>query len=243
MIVSRQNSLIKEIRSLADKKNRDKLGLYIAEGVKLCNEAISSNQKVYAIVGVPGAIKQIVSHSFRVEEVSEEVFSSISTEKSPQGVLAVIYKPSQEYKAPNGSCILLDGVSDPTNVGAIIRTAAASGFKDIYLTLDSADCFNPKAVRASMSGIYKVNTHLIDRKSVEEKMPLPLVVGDLDGQNAFSFRIEEDFCLVIGNEANGISDTIKKLAKYTISIPMQNGMESLNASVSAGILMYNLKNK
>ena len=243
MNLSRQNPLIKQIRSLSDKKNRDELGLYIAEGVKLVNEAIDSSQNVQLIIGVSKALSQIKEHNFRVEEVSEEVFSAISTEKNPQGVLALIHKPSQAFALPKASCVLLDGVSDPTNVGAIIRTAAAAGFNQVYLTLDSADCFNSKAVRASMSGIYKVQTHLIERNEVAEKIKLPIIVADMEGENVFDFSPKQDFCLVIGNEGKGVSKTLMDLASHTVNIPMQNQMESLNASVSAGILMYLLKNK
>ena len=148
MIISKQNSLIKQIRSLEDKKNRDKLGVYLAEGTKLVNDAILSGANVEVIVGVKNglnAIKNLSNGSFRVEEVSEEVFKSITTEVSPQGALAVIKKPELEFSLPKSKSLLLDGVSDPSNVGAIIRTAAASGYKDVYLC-ETADPFNPKSV-------------------------------------------------------------------------------------------------
>ncbi|MBR5191914.1 MAG: RNA methyltransferase [Clostridia bacterium] len=244
MIISKQNSLIKQIRSLEDKKNRDKLGVYLAEGTKLVNDAILSGANVEVIVGVKNglnAIKNLSNGSFRVEEVSEEVFKSITTEVSPQGALAVIKKPELEFSLPKSKSLLLDGVSDPSNVGAIIRTAAASGYKDVYLC-ETADPFNPKSVRASMGGVFKVNLYLVDREKFLNEINIPLIVADMNGTNVYETKIGENFCIVIGNEGRGVSQQIKEKATLTVSIPMENQMESLNASVSAGILMYLLKN-
>lgn len=241
MITSKQNSLIKQIRSLSDKKFRDKLGLYLIEGVKLVKEAISLSLPITAIVGTERALREIDCGDIRSETVSEDVFKCVTTEVSPQGVLAIINKPNNELLPPNGSCVLLDGVSDPNNVGAILRTATASGYKNVYLSNDCADQFSPKSVRASMSGAFRISTA---RGSLEELLKvinLPIIVADMDGESLFNFKIEGDFCLVIGNEGHGVSKYLKDLANYTVSIPMENGMESLNAAVSAGLLMYGLK--
>ena len=240
MITSRQNAFIKQIRSLSDKKFRDEFNLYVAEGVKMVSEAISSGQKIYAIVGTEKGLGQVSLQDFRVEQVSDDVFKSISSEVSPQGVLAVIEKPTEFFSAPLSSCIFLDGVSDPSNVGAVIRTAAASGYNQIYL-VDTADPYGPKAVRASMSGIFKVKTYSVSREEFVAKNKLPIVVADMNGENVFTADIKGDICIVIGNEGRGISDFMRAHAQKTVSIPMQNEMESLNASVSAGILMYSLK--
>lgn len=243
MISSKQNSLIKEIRSLSDKKFRDSLNLYVAHGVKLVNEAVELNMPIKVIVGTEKGLSLINCKDFKTECVTEEVFSSISDDKSPQGVLCVIEKPSNEICQPNGSAILLDGVSDPANVGAIIRTAAASGYKNVYLTLDCADAFSSKSTRCSMSGVFRVN---IARASVEEilsKINLPLIVADMSGENLFEFKPKGDYLLVIGNEGHGVSAYLKEKANFTVSIPMANGVESLNAGVSAGLLMYALKGK
>ena len=241
MITSKQNSLIKQIRSLSDKKFRDKFGLYLIEGVKLVKEAISLSLPITAIVGTERALCEIDCGDIRAETVSEDVFKYVTTEVSPQGVLAIINKPNNELLPPNGSCVLLDGVSDPNNVGAILRTATASGYKNVYLSNDCADQFSPKSVRASMSGAFRITTA---RGSLEELLKvinLPIIVADMDGENLFDFEIKGDFCLVIGNEGHGVSKYLKDLADYTVSIPMENGMESLNAAVSAGLLMYGLK--
>ena len=243
MITSKQNSFIKEIRSLTDKKFRDKLNLYTVEGTKLVREAISLSLPVYAIIGTEKGLNGVNAQDCRVELVTEEVFSSISTEVSPQGVIAVIYKPDNLLVPPNGNCVLLDGVADPSNVGAIIRTAAAAGYDIVYMTDDCADPFSQKAVRASMSGVFRVRTVRGKREELLSVIDKPIVVADMDGKNVYETNIDGDFCLVIGNEGHGVSNQIAKSANITVSIPMQNGVESLNAAVSAGLLLYGLKER
>ena len=232
------------MRSLSDKKNRDLLNLFIVEGKKAIKEAVLFGCDFFAVIGTENALKSIeIPGTVRVEEVSEGVFESISFEKSPQGVMAVIYKPQNLLISPAGNCILLDGVADPKNVGSIIRTAVASGYKDVYLTSDSADAFSPKSVRASMTGIFRANIHQGSREDLLKIINKPLVIADMGGKNVFKTGNLGEICLVIGNEGNGVSDLVKSSASHVVSIPMQNDMESLNASVSAGILMYLLNKK
>ncbi len=242
MITSKQNALVKFLRSLQDKKNRDEHGLYLCEGVKMAREAILSGMEFYKLICTERGLTLLGEVEVPIETVSEEVFKTLSGEVSPQGVLAVLYKPKKDLQSPNGSCLFLDGVSDPANVGMIVRTAAAAGYNDLYLA-DCADAFSPKAVRASMSGIFKVNIHAGKREELLEKINIPFAVADMNGQNAFEYIPQGDVCLVIGNEAHGVSQTLREKAKITLSIPMQNQMESLNAAVSASILMYTLKKR
>lgn len=241
MITSKQNALIKEIRSLSDKKFRDELNLYVAEGIKSVLDALSLDLPIKLILGTEKGISAIGKISCRVELCDEQVYKSVSNEVSPQGVLAVIEKPKSQKTTPSGSCVLLDGVADPSNVGAILRTAVASGYKEIYMTEDCADPFAHKCVRSSMGGVFRATLIRGERAQLLELISYPIVVADMGGENVFTAKIDGDFCLVIGNEGHGVSPSLRERAGYTVSIPMQNGMESLNAAVSAGILMYNLK--
>ncbi len=244
MITSRQNQLIKLIRSLKDKKYRDAEGLYVAEGVKLVREANALGLKIHSVICTQkgyGAIGDLPELSSVAQLVSDDVFAAASGEVSPQGVLALLYKPVYATTRPEGCCLYLDGVSDPSNVGMIIRTAAAAGYNDVYLA-DCADPYAPKAVRASMGGIFRIRTHVGNEADLLKAVDCPIVVADMDGVNVFDGKIDGKFCLVIGNEGHGVSDGLRTRARYTVSIPMQNGMESLNAGVSAAILMYTLKN-
>ena len=243
MILSRQNSLIKLIKSLADKKNRDRENLYIVDGIKMVEEAVKNGCEFYRVIATSNCLKRLhLPKQIEIEEVSEEIMQYASCDVTPQGVIAVCKKPKNEISSPRGNCLFLDGVSDPANVGAIIRTAAASNYLDIYLC-DCADAYSPKSVRASMSGIFKVRTHSGNKDELLEKINLPLVVADMDGENVFNAKLINDICLVIGNEARGVSEDMLERAEFTVKIPMDNGMESLNASVSAGIIMYALSKK
>lgn len=243
MITSRSNALVKKIKLLKDKKFRDQENLYIVEGAKSVETAIKFGQDISVVVGTNYGLSLIdLPSNLKVEIVSDDVFKAISGESTPQGILALLVKPENIVKGSDRS-IFLDGVADPGNVGAIIRTAVASGYKDIYITDDSADAFSPKAVRASMTGIFSVNVMRAKRSELLSKINSEIIIADMDGVNVFDEKAPKNFCLVIGNEANGVSETVKEKASIIVSIPMEKEMESLNASVSAGILMYALKQK
>ncbi len=244
MIVSKQNQTIKYIKKLSQKKYREENLEYVAEGVKEVREAFLSGASVKTVVGTIDAINQlgVELKSVSVVEVDENVFSYISTEVSPQGVLAVIGMPDVTPKKANGCAVLLDRVRDPGNLGTILRTVVAANVKDVYL-VDCVDPFSPKTVRASMGGVFRANIYQGTPDEILENVTAPIVVADMDGENVFDTAYCEDFCLVIGNEANGVSAELKARAKKTFSIPMENGIESLNAGVSAGILVYTLMNK
>ena len=244
MITSKQNEKIKFVKSLSQKKYRDEHGLYLAEGVKMVKEALEKGKKVRYVILTEKAMRLIDLGGYNAEVliVSDDVFSSISGESTPQGALAVIEKDAYTINSPKESCLFLDGVSDPANVGAIIRTAVACGITEIYMATPCADAFSPKAVRASMSGIYSVKVYEGQAEDLLKVISLPIYVADMNGENVFSFNKKEKFCLVIGNEGHGVSPLLKQKANKILSIPMQNGIESLNAGVSAGILMYLLKN-
>ena len=169
MITSKQNATIKEIRSLSDKKNRDALGLYTIESVKLVQDAISLSIPIKLIVGTEKGLNMLGSVGVETLAVTDEVYKSISEQVSPQGVLAVLYKPQIKVCDQSKSSIFLDGVSDPSNVGAIIRTAAASGYETVYMTSECADAYSPKAVRSAMGGIFRVN---VVRESEENLLKL-----------------------------------------------------------------------
>lgn len=188
-----------------------------------------------------------VSESYRGEaddsaiRVSDEVFARLSDEKTPQGILCVVKIPEKPLCPPRESCLFLDGISDPGNMGAIIRTANAAGYRELYLA-ECTDPYSPKSVRASMSGVFFVNLYTGTRKEILSALTgVPILAADMDGENIFSFSPPEKYVLAIGNEANGISEEVFKAAEYTIKIPMQASQESLNAAVSAGIAMYVLK--
>lgn len=237
IITSKSNPIIKAVSALADKKYRKLSNQYIVEGVKPVKECIEAGCLIDRIICVEG-----LEESFEgATVVSESVFKSISTEKTPQGVLAVVKIPQNRLKSPQKSCLLLDCLQDPGNLGTVIRTANAAGYDEIYL-INCTDPYSPKAVRASMSGIFFVKVYQGTREEVLNTLEgVPLICADMSGENIFEFNAPETFCLCIGNEGSGISNEIKERASYTVKIPMRSTCESLNAAVSAGIAMYALR--
>ena len=242
MINSRGNEFIKYVRSLKDKKFRDLSGEYTAEGIKSVSEAIACGADIRVIAVTTENAERFSAFGIEIKEISADVFKAISEEVTPQGVLAVIKKPAAApVKAEN--CVYLDGVSDPANVGAIIRTAAACGIKNILFAEGCADPYSAKSVRASMGGIFRVNCVLNAEFSAVKKLGIPLVVADMGGENVFGAVIPSPFCVCVGNEAHGVSKELKQAADRVVAIPMQNGMESLNAAVSASVIVCLLTNK
>ena len=237
VITSKYNPLIKEIAKLSDKKYRKICGKYVVEGIKPVRECISAGCTILNVICVEG----LESEFENAVIVSRAVFESVSSEVTPQGVLAVVELPSNKLKVPQDSCILLDRLQDPGNLGTVIRTANAAGYSEIYL-INCTDPYSPKAVRASMSGIFFVKVYQgTNEEFLGVLKGIPLICADMDGEDIFSFNSPEKFCLCIGNEGNGMSQEIMKRARFKVSIPMRETCESLNAAVSAGIVMYHLK--
>ena len=143
--------------------------------------------------------------------------------------------------SPISNAIILDGIQDPGNMGTIVRTAIASGYSDIYL-ISCVDPFSPKAVRSSMSGVYFANFHKCSYDELFVAISnLELIIADFGGENLFGYQPKSKFALAIGNEGNGISQTLKERANTVLTIPMDSKVESLNASVASAIMMYELK--
>lgn len=240
IITSKSNPKIKEVASLKDKKFRKRSGRFVVEGYKMVSEALSNNKSVELLVGTSEGLARFLCYEIDKIEVSEDVLSYVSDAVTPQGVLAVLKEEFTEPKTPIKPCVLLDGISDPGNMGTIIRTCAAVGVKDIYL-VDCCDVFSPKTVRSSMSGIFFVNLINLKREDVASVMAeTPIIVADMGGENVFDFDPPDKYCLVIGNEANGVSTSVRSLATHTVKIPMAKTSESLNAGVSLAITLYEL---
>lgn len=238
VITSKSNPLIKETVALKDKKARKELSLFLVEGEKMCREIEKSSLRIDRVF-VSESYQGTVSEDFVV--VSDEVFAYLSDEKTPQGILCRVCIPKEKLTAPSGDSLILDGVSDPGNLGTILRTANAAGYKEVYL-IGCTDPYSPKTVRASMSGLFFEKLYFGTAEEVLSVMKdVDIVSADMSGENIFTFRKNGKIALAIGNEANGLSDCVKSASDYTVRIPMDETQESLNAGVSAGIAMYLLK--
>ncbi len=238
VISSRTNELVKKLKKLREKKYREFYGEYIAEGKRWVSDALTvCPQNVSAVIR---------SNAFDCERadfvLSDELYGELTQTENGQGIMAVMRIPepkelSAEY------CLFLDRVRDPGNMGTIIRTAVAAGYNDIMLH-DCVDVYNPKVIRSSMTGVLGVNFVYAEDLSVPKSKGYKTIAAELSGTDVFGYGNRANkTCLVIGNEADGISDSVLSECDDTVTIPMQSGMESLNAAVSAGILMYELKYK
>ncbi len=207
-----------------------------------CQKSDCEIERVFIAESYRGDTDFLIGLEDETVWVSDGIMRYLCDEKTPQGVLCRVKIPDRALQTPKASCLFLDGVSDPKNVGAIIRTANAAGYEEIYLTKACADPYAPKSVRASMSGVFFTKLYIAEREEILSVLGgVPLIVADMQGENAFTFSAPDIFALAIGNEANGISQETKNAARATVKIPMSATQESLNAAVSAGILMYLLK--
>jgi len=238
MIQSRQNALVKHLRALADKKERKRSGTYLIEGEKTVKESFLLGAEVVSVLGLPDLVAQYEGKCARVEYAEKDIVDYCADTLTPQGIVAEVKIPVTP-DVMRGSAVILDGVSDPGNAGTIIRTCAAVGVENI-IAVNSVDLFSPKCVRASMSGIFSVNVFDVDpKRALELSEGRTIFTADMSGESVFSVKADE-FCLVVGSEAHGVSGFFRAAADKTISLPMKPKMESLNAGVSCSVILYQL---
>lgn len=252
IITSKDNDVIKNIRKLKEKKYRDESGLYVIEGIKMLEEAIEENVDIKKIVICEecveaGSIEQRLLYIIAKYDciyVKEKIFNLLTDVVAPQGILAVVAKPGSNMKIKYDQDIILalDGIQDPGNLGTIIRTADSINLKQIVVTKNTADAYNPKVVRSTMGAIFRVNLIETDNmsKTLKEikKNKFEVVATALDTNNSIYDINYKKKVIVIGNEANGVTKEVQDLADYKVKIPMLGKTESLNASVATGIMLY-----
>ena len=243
-ITSTTNQYVKLARSLKNKKERDLTKKFVIEGKKLLVEAIKENIKIdYGLVDENSTelIQFCEQNSIKYFVVDGNILPSLSDTQTPQGIVCVCYQNTQDFALPSGNCLILERLQDPGNLGAIMRSCAAFGFGDVYM-IDCVDPYSEKVVRSSMGNMFKLSLHKTTFEQIKQhkkEFDAKFLVADMIGKNLSRNCLPKSrFAVIIGNEGNGVSDEIMSLADKTLSIPMQNGVESLNASVSASIIMY-----
>lgn len=231
---------IQFVRSLTDKRNRDNEQLFIAEGDKLISEIIASGLKVRNIYALEGHL------TGSAEVVTAKEMERISQLKTASSSLAVVEQP--RHKTPTAApssalCIALDGVQNPGNLGTIIRLADWFGVEDIFCSQDTADCFNPKVVQATMGAILRVRVHylkLADFLARTAAAGTPVYGTMLDGENIYSTDLTPNGVIVMGNEGKGVSNECAKSFSHKLLIPSyppeRQGSESLNVAMATGIV-------
>lgn len=256
-IKSKENSTYKSALKLIKKKYRDETGLYLLEGVKPLADALAMGMDVKSIFLCEGT-EQVAEFDERLcMMLDKKLFANLSDTDTSQGVIAVAarktYSPEEfanevSGSSGDGNIVILDRLQDPGNIGTIIRTAEAAGYRGIIVISGSGDVYSPKVVRAAAGSLFRMP--VIGAKDAQEaadmvrKMNKKLTVTCLeDAADCFETDLTKDIALVIGNEGRGVSERLMELSDIRVKIPMQGSIESLNAAVAAGILMYQSQKK
>ena len=251
-ITSKDNELIKHIRKLKDKKYRDESNEYVVEGVKLVEEAVKENAKIKQIIVCEDTTRtyEIPTHimleiaKYECIYVSDKIFNIITQVTNPQGIMAIIEKNAQDAQIDytQDIIVVLDDVQDPGNLGTILRTVDSIGLNQIIVSKGTADAFNSKVVRSTMGAIFRIKIIEVENlaQAIKEmrKHHFKLMVTSLQTKNSIYDIDFNKKIIVIGNEANGVSKEIQDMADEKAKIPMLGRTESLNASVAAGVVMY-----
>ena len=250
IISSKDNEIIKNIRKLKEKKYRDLENSYIIEGIKLIKEAIEEKAVIKQIVMCEEFSDEEIDKDTMFEiarqnlvYVTKNVFNAITDVKTPQGIIAVVEKKHNEdanYK--EDIIIALDDIQDPGNLGTILRTIDSANLKQIIVSKNTVDVYNPKVVRSTMGAIFRINVveaeNLKDELENAKKHGYKVMVTSLDSKkNIYNVDYNKKV-IVIGNEAKGVSKEIKEIADEKVIIPMLGKTESLNASVATSIMVY-----
>ena len=238
MIDSVNNEKIKYFKKLRDKKYILEEKKYIVESEHLVEEAYKSGLLLEVITS-----KSDTNYDVKTTLVSEKVLKSISLLPSAPNIMGVVkYKEGNEIVG--NKIVLLDNVQDPGNVGTIIRSALAFNVDTVILSNDSVNLFNDKMIRSSEGTIFKINVIKMDLRNAIEKihsLGIKVYYADMNGTIDLDNVKINDYALVLGSEGKGISDYIKELSDESINIPMNNLCESLNVSVTGGIIMYKFR--
>lgn len=257
-ITAKDNKKIKEtVKLFSSSRYRKQSGLFVLEGVRLCTDASNSKIKIKTLFFTDDAfdrykesISLLIENADEAYSVTNDVFAKISDTVSPQGVIAVCVMPDIESTcdklSQNGKYIACENVSDPSNLGAISRTAEALGVSGMILIGNCCDPFGPKAQRASMGSMLRLPLfHFEDidaayEHAVDKNLTLFASVVDKGAELLTDIKFKNGDIIIIGNEGNGLSDRAKELCKRRITIPITGRAESFNAASAAAILMWEL---
>ena len=241
IITSVNNDLIKETVKLKEKKYRDLTNTFLIEGLHLVNEAINNN-----LIKVIFVLEDFsFDTNFKKIIVSREVMKKLSDNPSLPKIIAIVEKKKEE--SIGNKVVILDRVQDPGNLGTIIRSATAFNFDTIILSNDSVDLYNSKVVRSTQGMLFNINILRRDIKeeitNLKSKNYLILGTDVYNGSDVSKYIVNKKFALVLGNEGTGVSEEVKSLCDDNLYIKMNSNCESLNVSVAASILMYELGSK
>jgi len=236
---------LKDIQSLSQKKFRDELKLFVAEGPKIVEELIEliphQVEKIYAVKEWIETRRSLV-HSIDLKEVSDAELDKLSQLQTPNQVIAVIKKNNSNRPDASLFTLYLDTIQDPGNFGTIIRIADWFGIKDIVCSTGCVDLYNPKVIQSTMASIARVNVFYDQNDDWLNNQTATVFAATLDGTVLYEHSKIEKGILIIGNESKGIRPEILQHAREKITIPKKGEADSLNAAVATGIIVSHLLN-
>lgn len=249
MITSSQNTKLKLVRSLLSRaRDRREAGAFVAEGVRLLEEAAASSWPVRFVLyservneRAANLVANWTSAGVEVEQVMPDLLSSLSGTETSQGILAVLNDHSLPLPAHPDFLLIPDEIRDPGNLGTLIRSAAAAGVQALLIPPETTDPFAPKVVRSAMGSHFRLPIVSMPWPEIQEygkEAGLRFCVADMEGIDFWRADLRSPIALIIGSEAEGASEAGRRLASEKISIPMPGKTESLNAGVAGSVLMF-----
>jgi TrmH family RNA methyltransferase len=234
---------IKDIQSLSQKKSREELKLFVAEGPKMVSELLALVPghivKLYAVKEWMSAHEKLLS-GIAVLEVNGVELQRISQLQTANSVVAILRQFEETEPVVDSFALYLDTIQDPGNFGTIIRVADWFAIRHVVCSEGCADLYNSKVVQATMASIARVNVYYDSQGTWLKKQKLPLLAAALNGKPLQKFKRGTEGILIIGNESKGISPEIMDLATEKITIPRKGKAESLNAAVATAIILSHL---
>lgn len=259
MIESNANGQYKKLQKLMKQsRTRRQEGVFVVEGWKMVKEALERNLvlHLYSAEREQEHCREELNRFSRgnvpVDLMRDNLFSQLSDTVSPQGILGVVRMPVYEREEivnqPDAKLLCLENIQDPGNLGTMFRTAEGAGMTGVVLTKGCVDLFNPKVVRSTMGSLFRVPFYVCQDMEEEmkfmQKQGFCFYAAHLQGTKDFTEEsYEGSIGILIGNEANGLSEAVSGLADCKVKIPMEGELESLNAAVSAALFMYEVRRK
>ncbi|MCM1495564.1 MAG: RNA methyltransferase [Bacteroides sp.] len=253
MITSTSNPQIKNIVKLQkSSKSRREQQVFLVEGIRMFREIPEALLvKAYVTEDWLGELPTAWEEGRQYELISNGVLKEISDTQTPQGILAIVRQQTYQReellgggsKAGKTPCVLvLENLQDPGNLGTILRTAEGAGVTGILMSKDTVDIYNSKVVRATMGAIFRMpfryEVSISDGVDWLKTQGIRCYAAHLDGACLYEYDFRDACCFLIGNEGNGLTDTLAAQADHFLRIPMEGKVESLNAATAAAVLMY-----
>lgn len=246
-----QNEL-KYYSALQQKKYRQKEKKFIVEGKRLVEEVLKSKYKCELVIinesfsQKDNSMLTKINKGTKTEIITDKNFQKLTDTKTPQGIATVVSMLSSSIKISKDEnmVVALEDISDPGNVGTIIRTCDWFGIRSVIVSPDSVDMFNPKVIRSTMGSLFHINVYesedFYSDLSILKKEGRKILCSDMSGENIFTHKTEESAVLILSNEAHGPTEKLLKLSDEIITIPKYGNAESLNVASAAAVMIAEL---